>query len=125
MAKKKILKELRSLSLRLPMQFSEGKMYIKGSEIRARVTAMQVSQNKKIEAPKDTDGLEIDPDKMYVLPQNIQVNHYRRAKRIYERYGWDGLKQYADEVVELYLKAADAHKQILASLPSSSIMPGL
>lgn len=57
----------------------------------------------------EREGEPINPEKMYRYnaPVLLALNHYRRLKRAWMRYGYEGLKNYLTEVK----KAIDLHKQ--------------
>lgn len=88
MSNKKVLKYLRQLSAKIPVQFTEGRFYAKGSEFLKR--------NKNA---KDEKGGLLDENKVYSVPINYQVSNFRRMKKLYKKYGLSGVNSYVDDII--------------------------
>lgn len=107
MAKKRSFKEMRQFAGQLPVQFQEGKMLMRGDAI-----------SEKLPDAKGEDGGPLDPDKFYEVPTSSAVNHYRRIKRLFKAKGYDGVKQYSEEVVALHELSILQHKNFMAAMPT-------
>lgn len=108
MPKKRSFKHMRAVASQLPVQFQEGAMVIKGEElIKARGAV-----------GKDAAEEKIDSEKWYRIATQQEVNHYRRIKKLFNQGGYQAVKTYIDEVVQLHAEAAVQHANVLAGMPA-------
>lgn len=93
---KVINRKLKELAIELPINYYEAKasLQYRGSEL------LEMDPDKK-----DSKGEPLDAKKIYFINgvQRHQVDHYKRMKRIYRRFGAIGVNQYVAEVVDLHI----------------------
>jgi len=88
MANKKILKTLRQVNSKLPPISQPAKMKILGSEI--------IKHNPNA---TDSDGNQINADKVYSCDATVRKNHYRAMKKILKKGGVDEVNKYIKEII--------------------------
>lgn len=104
MAKKSSYKQMRMVAEKLPANFTEGIMTITGGKIlEHKPTA------------KDAEGNPVDEKKLYKIPVQYNVNHYKRIKKIFKAMGYKGVDQYVNELIDLEAETKVNHAKFLAA----------
>jgi len=89
--KKKIVKQLKQVAAEIPVSYYEVNVY-------KTMTGEEAAKHVE-------DDLE--PDKKYTLTFTSQreVNHLRRLKRYFTKYGEEGIQLYLDQSAELFVES--------------------
>lgn len=111
MAKKKLFKQMRLLANKMPLQFTDGKLLIHGSELIKLLS----DRNQSV---KDKENKNIDPEKFYHIPVRQHVNHYKRIKKLFYKGGFWSVKEYVNGVIDLEKYSEQAHQALLANIPA-------
>lgn len=112
MPDKRSFKNMRAVAANLPVQYHDGVMVIKGSEIIKQLGSVG----------KDKEGEKIDSDKWYKVPVQQPVNHYRRIKKLFNSKGYAGVSAYVDEVVQLHAESIVQHQNVMKDFPAMQPM---
>ena len=100
MGKKSKLKAIRRLAVVMPevQEIRKVGKTLMGHEI--------LDNPKKYNVPVDSNGKFIDPKREYKLiePKIVHVNHARRMKQIYNKFGSAGIKAYVTSLQDQHLE---------------------
>jgi hypothetical protein len=99
---KGIKRDLKDLGSKLPIVFYQ----VKES---GRYTGQELIL---VGLEKDEKGQALIPDKIYLYEQPVQiaVNHYRRMRKAWEMWGYEGVNKYVDKIN--LMEAAQLGKEI-------------
>lgn len=110
--KKALLKQIKDAAAKMPPIFKPTRVPVKGAEV-IRMHREHAIRNS-ISSPKpliDEHGKPLDPEKTYVGPGRVRVNHESEMKRIYLKSGLDGVAQYINDTVQEFEEKRQKAKQ--------------
>lgn len=110
--KKAVLKQIKDAAAKMPPVFKPTRVPVTGAEI-LRLHAAHAKRNNITDPkpPVDEHGKALDPDKTYIGPGRVRVNHESEMKRIYLKSGLDGVAQYINDTVQEFEEKRQKAKQ--------------
>lgn len=105
MKDKKILKQLRELSSKLPTVTTQQKRLVTGEHI------MRYKPNAK-----DAEGNAIQSDKAYHVVVPVPKNHYKAMKLLFTQGGYDLVNKYIAQMNEIVLGKKELMETVMGGL---------